>query len=173
MSDRHPHIPRYSFSALKDLPLFRKCQEAGAFSYFAKELGSEDRNPERYYRKLKETLSSAAKFRASYIKKGKKGRTFKTEGAPYLNTLKIDNKWLTRFAYKVEAVKGAAPNSASEEINRLKDIQNRFLSWLYRQPSDGRAISFRIMCFPEEKRVEFIFIGKTTGNTANESQRKG
>jgi CheY-like chemotaxis protein len=172
MSDRHPGIPIVVFSALTDLPYFRKCQEAGAFNYFAKELGSEDRNPERYYKKLKETLSSAVKFRASYIKKDKKGQTFKTEGAPYLNTLKIDNKWITRFAYKVEAVKGAAPNSAAEETNRLKDIQNRFLSWLYRQPSDGRAVSLRLMCFPEGKRVELIFIGKTTGNTANESQEK-
>ncbi|MBI5181444.1 MAG: response regulator [Nitrospirae bacterium] len=172
MSDRHPDIPIIVFSALTDLPYFRKCQEAGAFNYFAKELGSEDRNPERYYRKLKETLSSAVKFRASYIKKDKKGRTFKPEGSSYLNTIKIDNKWITRFAYRVEAVKGAAPKSAAEETNRLRDIQNRFLSWLYRQPSDGRAVSFRLMCFPEEKRVELIFIGKTTGKTANESQEK-
>lgn len=172
MSDRHPGIPIIVFSALTDLPYFRKCQEAGVFNYFAKELGSEDRNPERYYRKLKETLSIAVKFRASNIKKDKKGRTFKPEGSSYLNTIKIDNKWNTRFVYKVEAVKGVAPNSVAKETNRLKDIQNRFLSWFYKQPSDGRALSLRLMCFPEEKRVELIFIGKTTGKTANESQEK-
>ncbi|CAG1020475.1 partial Sporulation initiation phosphotransferase F, partial [Methylococcales bacterium] len=59
MTDRHPHIPIIVFSALTDLPYFRKCQEAGAFNYFAKELGSDDRDPEKYYQKLKEILSNA------------------------------------------------------------------------------------------------------------------
>lgn len=172
MSYRHPGVPIIVFSALTDLPYFRKCQEAGAFNYFAKELGSEDRNPERYFRKLKAILSSAVRLRASYVRKDKKGRTFKPEGSSYLDTIKIDNKWITRFAYKVEAVRGIAPDSAAKETNRLKDIQDRFLSWLYRQPSDGRAVSLRLMCFPEEKRVELIFIGRTQGKTAKGAQEK-
>lgn len=174
MSDRHPGIPIIVFSALRDLPYFRKCQEAGAFNYFAKELGSEDRTPEKYYKKLKEILSTAIRFRNSMIKKGKKGYSVGTEGGPYFNTIKTEysKKWISRFAYKVESVRGIQPESLTQEVARLKDNQNRLLSWLYRQPVDGRFISLRLVCFPEEKRVEIILIGKTTGRSAKESQEK-
>lgn len=174
ITDRHPHIPIIVFSALTDLPYFRKCQEAGAFNYFAKELGSDDRDPEKYYQKLKEIISNAIKFREKLIRKSEKGYTHKIEGNPYFNCSyeEVNNQWIARFAYRVESVRGVPSESMAKEVDKLKDIQNRLLLWLCKQSADGRALSLRLQSFPDEKRFEMVFVGKTTGNTIEESQEK-
>ncbi|MDP6625689.1 MAG: response regulator, partial [Nitrospinota bacterium] len=164
MNDRHPHIPVIVFSALTDLPYYRKCQEAGAFNYFAKELGTEDRDPEKYYKKLKKLLINAAVYRKKPLKKYQKGYKNIVDGSPFYHTERINDtdQYSARFAYRVETVKGILSKQKQEKVD---EINKRILSWFLGQGKDGKALSLRLKCFPEEKRMEIVFIGKVTGET--------
>jgi hypothetical protein len=59
-----------------------------------------------------------------------------------------------------------------EGLDDIEEKRTRLLSWLLRQPADGRQINLRYITNPDEGRLAIGIIAKCTGQDVEESRQK-
>lgn len=176
MAERHPTVPVIVFTALADVLNYRKCQQAGAFDYFVKELSREDRDPQAYYMKFKEILLRAVEYRTTMEGAKAEPDTLPSLGRPALDVREFEEPaqpvagevgharrtyWRASFAFSLDPPAALAPQNAQICAAKIHDDQQRLLTWLIREPADGRSLSVRYFCDPDQRRLEIAMIGAT------------
>lgn len=175
MVERNPAVPVIVFTALADVPNFRKCQRAGAFDYFVKELGQEDRDPLAYYAKFKEVVLRAVAYRAASQLPDAKPETLSALGRPTLDVrefhvpawqIRSTGKqprmyWRASFAFFLEPPSPLSLENMQSSDAKIRDDQQRLLAWLIREPADGRSLTLQYFSDPDQSRLDIAVIGST------------
>lgn len=179
MSEQFPYIPVIVFSALNDIRYFKQCKQAGAFDYFVKELGPDDRDPIAYFKRLKWLLARSEDL-SDEKRKQEIREEFDDKIIIYSREVELcipinsdgqmflHREWHSFFAYLIDSV---APGS-QKDLSEIEDKRTRLLSWFLREPADGRHITLRYITDPEQESLTISIIGKTSGTTLDESKEK-
>jgi hypothetical protein len=79
-----------------------------------------------------------------------------------------ETQWHTFCAHVIDS----AIFLGKKGLNDIEDKRTRLLSWLLREPDDGRQISLRYITNPDEGTLTIGVIGKCTGRDMEESKQK-
>jgi len=79
-----------------------------------------------------------------------------------------EKQWCTYFAHIVDS----ATSLDNKGLEDVEDKRTRLLSWLLRQPDDGRQISLRYITSPDKGSLTIGIIGKCKGEDIEESRQK-
>lgn len=175
MREKFPDKVVIVFTALNDIRQFDHCKRAGAFDYFVKDFGHSDRDPVAYYKKLKWLIGRAnilsREIRQSEKRSAKIGdpAIYTCKISRYISlsrdneTMMVQEEWASFFAYKVDGFR------ISKERTDIEDKRGRLLSWLMRQPADGRGLNLRYICDPDRKILTIALIGKGAASSKENS----
>ena len=179
LKERFPALTVIVFTAVNDIRYFNLCKKAGAFDYFVKEFGPEDRNPLAYYNKLKWLVKRGKELRDESIlaqvePEGRNEPVFWTRRVSrYIplshgqERMTVVEEWHTFFALVVSSV-----GKNADKLSRIEDMRKRLLSWLIREPADERGLTLRYISDPGSQTLTLTIICKSAAAAKEKSVQK-
>ncbi|OPY80216.1 MAG: AAA-like domain protein [Syntrophorhabdus sp. PtaU1.Bin153] len=82
----------------------------------------------------------------------------------------VHRQFSSLFAYVVQST--VTSKDYERVTDEIEDRRNRLLSWLLREPTDGRQLALRYVADPDRGSITIAIICKCNGNSQEESERR-